>query len=136
MINGLVFYANVVWAYQQVIFPQKIGGYLQFLRMFVARLNLDFGIETCFLVGLNAFWKTWLQYLFPIYTAGIFFIGLRCSKTLSKFLGSHSIHTLATFFFLSNTKLLRTIIAALMLAEVRIHSTRNDIPSVGSGWHT
>ena len=120
-INGLIFYANVIWAYQRVLFPQNVSGYLQFLRVFIAWVNLDFGIETCFIVGLNAFWKTWLQFIFPIYTAGIFFIGLRYSDHLSKFLGSRSLHTFATLFFLSNTKLLRTIIAALTLAEVKTY---------------
>ena len=120
-INGLIFYANVIWAYQHVLFPQNVSGYLQFLRVFIAWINLDFGIETCFIVGLDAFWKTWLQFAFPIYSAGIFFIGLRYSDHLSKFLGSRSLHTFATLFFLSNTKLLRTIIAALKLAEVKTY---------------
>ena len=120
-INGLIFYANVIWAYQQILFPQKISGYLGFLRVFIAWLNLDFGIQTCFIVGLNAFWKTWLQFLFPVYTAGIFFIGLKFSDCLSKLLGARSLHTFATLFFLSNTKLLRTIIAALTLAEIEIY---------------
>ena len=120
-VNGLIFYANVVWAYQHVLFPQNMNGYLVFLRVFVAWLNLDFGIESCFISGLTAFWKTWLQFIFPIYTAGIFFICLRYSNQLSKLLGGRSQHTFATLFFLSNTKFLRTIISALTLAEIETY---------------
>ena len=118
MINGLIIYANIIWAYKSFFFPQKINGVLIFLQTFIAWLNLDFGIETCFFKGLNAFWKTWLQYVFPFYTAGLFFIGLRYSSKLSKVCGNRSVPTLATLLFLSYTKLLRTIIASLQLASV------------------
>ena len=61
LINGLIFYANIVWAYKMVFFPAGIqenhGGFL-FLQGFVSWLNLDFGIEACFFVGLDAYWKT------------------------------------------------------------------------------
>ena len=79
-------------------------------------LNLDFGIQTCFINGLNAFWKTWLQYLFPVYIwsiAGIIIIGARYSATLTKLFGNRAVHVLATLFLLSYTKLLQTIIASI-----------------------
>ena len=124
MINGLIFYANIVWAHQGLLFPQQTGASAAALtsiavgRTFIAWLNLDFGIQTCFFDGLNAFWKTWLQYLFPFYTAGLFFIGLRYSSKLSKLFGSRSVPTLATLLFLSYTKLLRTIITSLELSRL------------------
>lgn len=77
MINGLMFYANIIWAYQNYFFADKN---VLSLQIFISWLNLDFGIEVCFIKGLNAFWKTWLQYVFPIYTASLFFIGLRYSS--------------------------------------------------------
>ena len=118
MINGLIFYANVVWGYQSVLFPQDIGTVLRILKVFIAWLNLDFGIEICFISGLNSFWKVWLQFIFPLYTTGIFLVGLRCSMRLAKLFGDRSVPTLATFLFLSFTKLLRAIIAALNLATI------------------
>ena len=124
MINGLIFYANIVWAYQDLLFPQQsnananVLSLMYFEKTFIAWLNLDFGIQTCFFDGLNAFWKTWLQYVFPTYTAGLFFIGLRYSSKLSKLFGSRSVPTLATLLFLSYTKLLRTIITSLELAQL------------------
>ena len=54
MINGLVFYANIVWAYQSIALPQecsnnRVNSGLSFLYIFLAWINLDFGIETCFI---------------------------------------------------------------------------------------
>ena len=51
--------------------------------MFIAWLNLDFGTEISFFVGLDAFWKMWLQFVFPFYIwalAGIIIIAYRYSS--------------------------------------------------------
>ena len=121
LINGLIFYANIVWAYKIIFFPLQIQGHslLLFLKVFVAWLNLDLGIETCFFVGLNAFWKTWLQFLFPFYIwaiAGVIIIACRYSSRLTNLIGSRAVPLLATLFLLSYMKLLRTIIDATSVA--------------------
>ena len=67
MINGLIFYANIVWTYQSLLFPNRIPRELIFFKTFIAWLNLDFGIKICFVNNLNAFWKSWLQFVFPLY---------------------------------------------------------------------
>ena len=41
MINGLIFYANIVWTYQSILFPNQIPSILIVFKTF----NLDFGIE-------------------------------------------------------------------------------------------
>ena len=69
MINGLIFYANIVWHHQGIILVQKetkLEG-AHFLITFIAWLNLDFGIKACFSSGLNAYGKAWLQFLFPFF---------------------------------------------------------------------
>jgi hypothetical protein len=48
MINSLVFYANVIWVYQDILFPIGFDKALIIHKTFIAWLNLDFGIETCF----------------------------------------------------------------------------------------
>ena len=113
MINSLVFYANIIWAYQNILFPP---GFNTAQKIFIAWLNLDFGIETCFIRGMNAYLKTWLQFIFPFYIAGLFLIGLHYSSKLSKLFGSRSVPTLATLLYLSYAKLLRTLIACIQLA--------------------
>ena len=117
-INGLVFYANIIWANQSILFPNptKTSGFLQFLKTFLAWLNLDLGIETCFILGLDAYWKTWLQFAFPIYVwaiAGLIILLSHYSNKFTKLLGNNSVPVLATLFLLSYAKLLRTIIIAL-----------------------
>ena len=123
LINGVIFYANIVWAYKIILFPADIGeNYLfTFLQVFIAWLNLDFGIESCFFVGLDAYWKTWLQFLFPFYIwgiAGVIIVACRYSSRLTIVIGSRAVPLLATLFLLSYMKLLRTVIDATSVAVI------------------
>ena len=118
-VNGLIFYANIAWAYNSIIFQYNIMGYphkvLKILHIFIAWINLDLGMTICFAQGLNAYWKTWLQFVFPIYIwtiAGAIIIAARYSTRASKMSGNNSVPVLATIILLSYTKLLRTIISA------------------------
>ena len=133
-INGLVFYANILWAYQNLLFPPGFDTEFIVHKTFIAWLNLDFGIETSFISGMNAYMKTWLQFIFPFYTAGIFYIGIRYSTKLSKLFGSRSVPTLATLLFLSYSKLLRTIIACLQLVTYFSYSDSNKDASKTIVW--
>ena len=67
-ITGLIFYANIVKANEYILLPQ---GQTNPLTLFIAWLNLDLGIETCFFNGLTVYTKTWLQFIFPIYITSI-----------------------------------------------------------------
>ena len=123
LINGVIFYANIVWAYKIILFPADIGAnfLFTFLQVFIAWLNLDFGIETCFYVGLDTYWKTWLQFLFPFYIwaiAGIIIVACRYSSRLTNLIGSRAVPLLATLFLLSYMKLLRTVIDAISVAVI------------------
>ena len=112
LINGLILYANILWAYKDIIFPVKQPLMIHMLQIFIAWLNLDFGIETCLVVGLTAYWKTWLQFLFPLYIwliAGVIIIVCRYSSRLTNLIGDRAVPLLATLFLLSYTKLLRTV---------------------------
>ena len=112
LINGLIFYANILWTYKDILFPPKQQKTLLAFQIFIAWLNLDFGIETCLVVGLTAFWKTWLQFLFPLYIwliAGVIIIACRYSSHLTNIIGDRAVPLLATLFLLSYTKLLRTL---------------------------
>ena len=124
MINSLVFYANIIWAFQNILYPSGFGKEFIVHKTFIAWLSLDFGIETCFFRGMNAHTKMWLQFIFPFYTATLFFLGLRFSSKLSKLFGSRSVPTLGTLLFLSCSKLLRTIISCFKLV---IYYTYDDL---------
>ena len=127
MFNGIIFYANVIWIYKDILFPDRgSSGGVKFLRTFISWLNLDFGIETCFIQGLTAFWKTWLQFVFPFY---IWMIALaivvccRYSSRLTKIFGDRGLPILATLLCLSYVKLMRTIIDGMRFTVYHDNST-------------
>ena len=127
-INGLVFYANIIWAYQD-IFLSDVVGKTQFLYTFIAWLNLDFGIEICFFQGLTAFRKTWLQFLFPLYIwsiAGGMILLAHYSERMTKLFGKNSVHVLATLFLLSYAKILRIVIDVLFPATLYVYTNQRD----------
>ena len=140
MINSLIFYANIIWIYQSILFSQQVKSnyFLVFLRILIAWVNLDLGIQTCFVTRLNAYWKTWLQYLFPIYIwsiAGVIIIGARHSTKLTKLFGNRAVSILATLFLLSYTKLFQTIIASVGFTPIRVvtnHSSKSHLLTVWS----
>jgi hypothetical protein len=134
MINSLVVYANVIWAYQDIRFPTGFGKALISHKTFIAWLNLDFGIETCFFHDMNAYSKAWLQFVFPIYTAGLFLLGLHYSSKLSTLFENRSISTLATLLFLSYSKLLRAIIACLQLVTYYTYNDSNADRFINIVW--
>ena len=116
-INGLLFYANIIAVNQSVFFPSRdTNVVLNILRVFIAWLNLDLGIEICFYDGMDAYTRTWLQFIFPVYVwVLVFTIIILCYyKTWAvRMFGRNPVAVLATLFLLSYAKLLRTIITAL-----------------------
>jgi len=84
--------------------------------VFIAWLNLDLGIETCFFDGMDEYTKTWLQFVFPLYIWSLvvlIIIASDYSSRIARLFGSNPVAVLATLFLLSYAKLLRTIISAL-----------------------
>ena len=125
MINGLIFYANIVWTYQRILFSQQVESNfaLAFLRTMMAWLNLDFGIQTCFVKGLNAIHKIWPQYFFILYIWGItmaIILAANRSTKLTNLLGNRPVHILVTLFLLSYTKLLQIIIASVGFTQINV----------------
>ena len=132
-INGLIFYANVVWIYQSVFVSQarRVNGVLMFLKAFIAWINLDFGIETCFVRGLTAFWKTWLQFVFPLYIwviALVIVMATKHSSKLTTLLGSRAVPVLNTLFLLSYAKLLRVVASAMEFSTLQEFSRLSTQP--------
>ena len=114
-LHGLIFYANIVAANHHIFFPQSSNNPAS---IFIAWLNLDLGIQTCFYNGMDGYAKTWLDLVFPVYIwviVGLLVYISHRSVTVTKLLGSRPVPVLATLFLLSYAKLLHTIIAALTL---------------------
>ena len=120
-INGLIFYANIVQINKGILFPP---GDSNFLTTFIAWLNLDLGIKTCFYDGMDAYAKTFFQFVFPVYVwtiIGIVIVLGHYVGSVSKLLGDKGVPVLATVFLLSVAKLQRTIIIGLTKATI-LHS--------------
>ena len=116
-LNGIIFYANIVYANIHAFCPDTQSS---FITVFISWMNFDIGIDTCLFEGMNAYWKTWLQLVFPLY---VFFLVIMViviseqSKRFSELIGKKNpVATLATLIQLSYAKLLHVIITALSIA--------------------
>ena len=112
-LHGLIFYANIVAANHHIFFPHTTNNPAS---IFIAWINLDLGIQTCFYYGMDVYGKTWLQFAFPVYiwviVGFLIYISSR-SVTATKLLGSSPVPVLATLFLFSYAKILHSTIAAL-----------------------
>jgi len=114
-LSGLVFYANIVRVNHTLFIPVESTS---ILSVFIAWLNLDFGIETCFYKGMDAYSKAWLQFVFPVYIwvlIGLIILASHFSCRFVKLLGNNPVSVLATLILLSYTKILRNLIAAIYI---------------------
>ena len=69
-LNSIIFYMNVVRINDSVYFGSCKEGNTclqELLRVFVAWMNLDLEIDTCYYKGMTAIGKTALQFVFPFY---------------------------------------------------------------------
>ena len=128
LINGFIFYANIVSAGSAVFFPSSKPS---FSSVFVAWLNLDIGIDVCFIDGLDAYIKTWLQLAFPAYIISLVVIVIIVSEYSPKFAGligkKDPVSTLATLILLSYAKLLSVTITALSYATLDYPDGKQEI---------
>ena len=113
-INGIIFYTNIVNANISTFFPFIKMNYA---TVFIAWLNLELGIDTCFFEGMDMYWKTLLQLVFPAYVIFLVVMVILISEYSIKFarlIGrKNPVATLDTLILLSYSKLLQTTIAAL-----------------------
>ena len=109
-INGMIFYANIVHTNRAIFFPSTTT---DFFAVFIAWMNLDLGIEVCFYDGMDMYARTWLQFVFPVYTVHDIFSSHYSTRAGNIFGRNNSVRVLATLLLLSYTKILRNIITAL-----------------------
>ena len=69
-VNGLIFCANVIYANKSIYFPFR-GPNLH--TIFIYWINLNFGLDSCFIEGMDSYQKTWLSLAFPTYIVFIMF---------------------------------------------------------------
>ena len=133
-INGLIFYANIVWINNAILFPvrERLGISYYIITVPIAWINLDFGIETCFSENLDQLAKSGMQFVFPVYIwciAGLIILICHYSTRATRLFGNNSVAVLATLFLLSYGKLFRSITDVFIPAYVA-NSTDNTRSTV------
>ena len=125
MLNGLLFYANVIKLYEPIFSSKEYFKTFKYVTLVIASWsNLDFGFEVCFNEGMNRYLYEWLQFVFPFYVWSIIIIIIALSwkyGKVSRLVGSHTIPVLSTLLLLSYTKLIHTIVIVLHKREVTLH---------------
>ena len=130
MINGLIFYSNIVYLNSDTLLPttrEDNSTHLQntvtILSTFQAWVNLDFGIVTCFFDGYDTYISTWMQFVFPLYIwllILIIVLANRYSSRISRITTSNTVSVLATLLLLSYAKLLKTSIEAFSSVKLQL----------------
>jgi hypothetical protein len=109
-LNGLIFCANVINANSGSV--QSVNS-LGILGTFITWLNLNFGLNTCFYEGMDAYSKAWIELLFPAYiifiTVAIYFLSEYTTYFAKLVEKKNPIATLGTLVLLSYVRCLRTI---------------------------
>ena len=119
-LNGIILYANIVFASNSVLLPSTDQ---YSIYSFIAWLNLEIGFDTCFYVGMDAYSKTLLQLAFPGYVFFLVFLVIiisTYSMNFSRLIGKRNpVATLATLISLSYAKFLQINVASLSFASLR-----------------
>ena len=119
-LNGLIFYANVVYANKSILLPfQEIN----FMTVFISWLNLELGIDTCYFPGMDTYTKTWLQLAFPTYVILLVVLVIiisSYSSKISNLIGKKNpVATLATLILLSYAKLIEICFKSLSVGTLK-----------------
>ena len=111
-VNGFILYANIVHICRDIFFQDTTT----ILSIFIAWVNLDFGVPTCFYNGLDAYSYIWLQYAFPFYLwllMGLMIVSSKYSIRVGRLFGSNPVAVLATVLLMSYSKIVPATVAAL-----------------------
>jgi predicted outer membrane repeat protein len=112
-LNGLLFYANIVSANRVVLLPYPEPN---LITVFISWLNLELGIDVCYIKGMDIYIRTWLQLTFPIYIILLVVLLIVVSRYSSRFSSLISkrdpIATLATLILISYGKLFHVVLLA------------------------
>ena len=102
-VNGFIFYASIIGMNNAILFPlQKFN----ILTIFMAWINLDLGIQSCFYNGMDAYAMTWLQFAFSLYIWAIMILVIALSRKYhiaTRLIGKNAVKVLATLLLLSYT---------------------------------
>ena len=127
-LNGILFYANIVFANADTYLPYSTPNFASVLILW---LNLDIGFNVCFFEGMDNTDKPLIQLAFPAYVTFLVvmvFIISECSSNFARLIGrGNPVAALATMILLSYAKLFNVIIAGsvIMLYGNPSYGSRN-----------
>ena len=101
------------------------------LTVFIAWLNLDLGIKTCFYDGMDSYVNTWLQFAFLIYVWSIIGLIIFFSHKyicVTRLVGRNAVKVVATLLLISYSKLQLTAIHVIQF--VRLNSSEGECKHV------
>ena len=129
-LNGIILYANIVAANNSTFLPSTK---LNFAYVIISWLNTEIGFDTCFFEGMDSYWKTLLQLVFPTYIIFLVVMVIIFSEISTRFaalIGKRNpVSTLATLILLSYAKFLHTIICLLYTSPSPRDATLSRMPS-------
>jgi len=131
MINAFLLYMNIVSINTSALFLTDRS----IPYTFVALVNLDLGIETCFYDKMDDYAKMWLQLAFPIhliFIATLLIITSRYFTAIQRLTARRALPVLATLFLLSYTKVLLTVSNVLFFYTSITHLPSNHTTLVWS----
>ena len=134
-LNGLFFYANIIQANHQAFFTRAT---INYFTIFIAWVNLDLGIETCFYDGMDIYVYSWFQFLFPFYLwflIGCIILACRYSQSVARScLGRNPVAVLATLFLMSFSKIIQAVIIPLSSTNLKYYNSSDDPDSYYVIW--
>ena len=127
-LNGLIFYANIVYANKSILLPyQKTN----LITVIISWMNLELGIDTCYFPRMDAYIKTWLGWIFPVYIIILVVLIIMISSysmRFSKLIGKKDpVATLATLILLSYAKVLEICFKSLSVGILKYPDGTNKL---------
>ncbi|XP_065919370.1 uncharacterized protein [Dysidea avara] len=132
-INGVIFYANIIYINRNLFYAEEIYGPPQIINM----LNLDPPVGTCLYKGMTTLVKNVLEFLFPLYLwllTGALVLLIKKFPSVSRVFHSPS-QLLATLVYLSYSKLLQAISFIVTPVTVSVIRSGNNDVTTYAGWY-
>lgn len=136
-INGFIFYANVIDVYDSIFLPLDTSS---FPVIFIEWLDLDPGIDGCFIKNIDLYGHIWTRLIFPVYIISIVVVIIEISRRslrFSRLIGKRNpIATLATLVLLSLTNFIETAVVSLRpitLTYLTVNGTQDETVWLADG---
>ena len=111
-ISTVIFYVNIIGINNLVFFPE----HRSLVYVFLAFLNINFGIETYFYNNMNGYDKSWLQLVFPSYLLALVILLVMASRysiRIQRMTARRALPVLATLLLLCYTNILQGVCITL-----------------------